>query len=77
MTLSDYWLCGLPYEEDDRCLHKALPFTALLESSTKPVAMRATTATCAGCVQRGQGRNTPFSRHGSRDAADDDPAYSS
>jgi len=28
---------------------------ALLEMSTKPVTTQATTATCAGCVQRGLG----------------------
>jgi len=35
--------------------------------------MRATTATCAGCVQRGMGQTTPFSGHGSRNAVEDDP----
>ena len=35
--------------------------------------MRATTATRAGCVQRGMGQTTPFSGPGSRNAAEDDP----
>ena len=35
------------------------PCTTLLQMSTKPVTKRATTATRAGCVQRGQGRETP------------------
>ena len=35
--------------------------------------MRATTATRAGCVQRGMGQTTPFSGRGSRNAAEDDP----
>ena len=35
--------------------------------------MRATTATRAGCVQRGMGYQTPFSGRGSRNAAEDDP----
>ena len=35
--------------------------------------MRATTASCAGCVQRGMGQTTPFSGSGSRNAAEDDP----
>jgi len=51
----------------------ALPVTALVEHLTKPVGSRATTVTRAGCVQRGLGRNTPFSRRGSRNAAEDDP----
>jgi len=40
---------------------------------TKSVTMRTTTATRAGCVQRGMGNNTPFSGHGSRNAAEDEP----
>jgi len=51
----------------------ALPVPAFLEMVTKSVAMRATTATHAGCVQRGMGQTTPFSGRGSRNAAKDDP----
>jgi len=40
---------------------------------TKSVIMGATTATRAGCVQRGMGQTTPFSGRGSRNAAEDDP----
>jgi len=40
---------------------------------TKSVITTATTATRAGCVQRGMGHITPFSRLGSRNAAEDDP----
>jgi len=40
---------------------------------TKPVTTRATTATCAGYVQRGTGTGTPFSRRGSAPAAEDNP----
>jgi len=46
---------------------------ALLEISTKPVITRATTATRAGWVQHGLGRETPGVRRGSRDAVEDDP----
>jgi len=42
----------------------------ILEIPTKPVTTRATTATCAGCVQLGLG--TPFSKCGSDPAAEDD-----
>ena len=41
------------------------------EMSTKPVNTRATTATCAGCVQRGVGIETPFTRRGSSNAVED------
>jgi len=58
---------------EDRCLHVALPVTEFPEMLTKSVIMRATTATRAGCVQRGMGQTTPFSRRGSRNAAEDDP----
>jgi len=51
----------------------ALPIAAFLEMLTKPVTLRATTVTRAGCVRCRLGRNTPFSRFGSRDAAEDDP----
>jgi len=51
----------------------ALPVAAFLEMLTKSVTMRATTATRAGCVQRGMGQTTPFSGCGSRNAAEDDP----
>jgi len=51
----------------------ALPVTEFPEMLTKSVIMRATTATRAGCVQRGMGQTTPFSRRGSRNAAEDDP----
>jgi len=44
----------------------------LLEISTKPVNMRATTATYAGCVRHGVGQKTPFLGHDSRNAAEDD-----
>jgi len=42
---------------------------------TKSVTKRATTATRAGCVQRGMGQTqtTPVSGRGSRNAAEDDP----
>jgi len=46
--------------QDDRCLHMALPVVAFIEMLTNSVASGATTATHAGCVQRGLGRNTPF-----------------
>jgi len=59
--------------KEDRCLHMALPVAAFLEMLTKSVNMRATTATCAGCVKRGMGQTTPFSGCGSRNAAEDDP----
>ena len=49
---------------------------SLLEMLTKTVAPRATTATCGGCVQRGLGRESSFSRHGSVSAAEDDPRAS-
>jgi len=38
--------------------------------STKPVNMRATTATRAGCVRHCVGHKTPFSGPSSRDAAE-------
>jgi len=50
----------------------ALPVAAFLEMLTKSVTMRATTATHAGCVQRGMGQTTAFSRRGSSNAAEDD-----
>jgi len=59
--------------EEDRCLHVALLVAAFVEMLTKSVVSRATTATRAGCVQRGLGQNTPFSGRGSRNAAEDDP----
>ena len=67
------WGGGQEYGEEDKCLHVALPFAAFLEMLTKYVTMGATTATRAGCVQRGMGQTTPFSGHGSRNAAEDDP----
>ena len=39
--------------------------------STKPVNMRAITATCAGCVQHRVGHTMPFLGRGSRNAAED------
>ena len=45
--------------------------TTLLDMSTKPVNMRATTATRNGCVRHGVGHKTPFSGGGSRNAAED------
>jgi len=66
--------CGVfPPGEEDRCLHMALPVTAFLEMLTKSVILRGTTAICDGCVQCGLGQNTPFSGHGSWNAAKDDP----
>jgi len=56
--------------EDGRCLHVALPLRHFM--LTKPVATRATTATCSGCFRRGLGRKTPFSRRGNVPAAEDD-----
>jgi len=47
--------------------------TILLEMSTKPINMRATTATRTGCVRHGVGHKTPFSGRRSRNAAEDDP----
>jgi len=44
--------------KEDRCLQVALPVAPLLEMPTKSVTMRATTATHAGCVQRGMGQTT-------------------
>jgi len=66
--------CGGPVKsgEDDRCLQVTLPLTGLLEMSTKHVTARATTATRAGCVQRGLGKETPSSKRDRRDAAEDD-----
>ena len=43
----------------------------LLEMSTKPVNMRATTATRTGCVRHWAGHKTSFSGRGSRNAAED------
>jgi len=45
--------------------------TTLLEMSTKPVNMRATTATRTGCVGHGVRHKTPFSGRGRRNAAED------
>jgi len=45
--------------------------TTLLEMSTKPVNMRAATATRTECVRLGVGHKTPFSGRGSRNAAED------
>jgi len=42
--------------EEDRRLHAVLPIAASLEMLTKSVTIRATTATRAGCVQRGMGQ---------------------
>ena len=48
------------------------PFcTTLLERSTKPVNMRATTTTRTGCVRHGVGHKTPFWGRGSRNATED------
>jgi len=58
--------------EEDRCLHVALPVAAFLEMLTKSVTTRATTATRAGCVQRGMGHTTPFSGRGNKNASEDD-----
>jgi len=65
--------------EDGRCLHVALPVrltTTLPEMSTKSVIMRATTATRAGCVQRGLDRETQGAA-ASLLKFTHDPAYSS
>ena len=51
----------------------ALPVVAFTEMLTKSVVSRATTATRAGCVQRGLGQKTRFSGRGSRNAVEDDP----
>ena len=48
---------------------RGLPARHSLQMSTKPVTTRATTATRAGCVQRGMCQTTPFSGRGSRNAA--------
>jgi len=42
------------------------------EMLTKPVTLKVTAASRAGCVQRGLGTNTPFLRRGNRDATEDD-----
>ena len=49
----------------------ALPVAALLEILTKSVNLRAAAATRSGCVRHGVGHHTPFSGHGSRNAAED------
>jgi len=49
----------------------ALPVAAFLKMLTKSVNLRATTATRTGCVRHGAGHQTPFSGHGSRNAAED------
>jgi len=49
-----------------------LSAATFLEMPTKPVTTRATTATRAGSVQRGLGRETPCLRRSSRNAAEDD-----
>ena len=46
-------------------------WTTLLEMSTKPVNMRATTNTRTGCVGHGVGHKTPFLGRGRRNAAED------
>ena len=51
----------------------ALPIRYSLQLSTKPVTMRATTATCAGCIRHGMGQNTPFTECGSIPAAEYGP----
>ena len=53
-----FQLSSFPHFYHDRCLHVALG-VSFLEIISKPVAQRATTATRAGCVQRGLGRETP------------------
>jgi len=75
-TVSGNFVMSLPVthcEEEDRCLHVALPVAAFIEMVPKYVTMRATTATRAGCVHRGMDRTTPFSGRGDRNAAEDDP----
>jgi len=57
--------------EEDRWLHVARLVAAFVEMLTKSVNLRATAATRTGCVQHGMGHQTPFSRHGSRNAAED------
>jgi len=57
--------------EERRCLHVALPIVAFLKMLTKSVNLRATAATCTGCVQHRVGHQTPFSGCGSRNAAED------
>jgi len=49
------------------------PVRHTLQMSTKPVNTKATTASRTGCVLHGVGHKTPFSRLGSRNAAEDDP----
>jgi len=50
-------ITGNACREDESCLQVALSIAAFLEMLTKPDAKRATTATQAGCVQRGLGWN--------------------
>ena len=47
------------------------PVRHCLKMLTKPVNMKATTATRTGCVRHGVGHKTPFSGRGSRNAAED------
>jgi len=47
------------------------PVRHSLQMSTKPVTVRATTATRTACVRHGVGHKTPFSGRGSRNAAED------
>jgi len=54
-----------------KCLRVALPVAAFLEMVTKSVNSRATATTRTGCVRHGVGHQTPFSRRGSRNAAED------
>jgi len=49
------------------------PVRHSLQMSTKPVNTRATIASRTECVRHGVGHETPFSRRGSRNAAEDDP----
>jgi len=62
------------FGEEDRCLHVALRVVAFPEMLTKSVITRATTATRAGCFQRGMGQTTPFSGHDRRPTAQHTPA---
>jgi len=82
MSFTSTPLLNTPTGEGDRCLHVALPVAAFPEMLTKSVITRATTATRAGCVQRGMSQATPFSGRGSSAAemlpkTTHDPTYSS
>ena len=62
-------------QEEDRCFHVALHVAAFFEILTKSVITRATTATRAGCVQRGMGHAKPFWGRGRRNTGEDNPQH--